>query len=270
MFSRLQALHARPGPLLCGGAWDAGTARLLAHLGYEALETSSAGLAFSLGRPDGAGLLSREEILDSAAAIAAAVTVPVTADLENGFGDDPATVAETIALAASRGIAGGSIEDTTGRPADPLHPHDLAVERVRAAAEAARGRFLLTARCDAYMHGRGDLAEVIRRLQAYQEAGADVLAAPGLPDRAAVESVVRSLDRPVVMFAGLGQWRPALAELGAIGVKRVSPGSGLARVAMTAFLAAARDIARDGDFGRVYQAEPFGQLNTLFQTIQPT
>ena len=270
MFSRLQALHARPGPLLCGGAWDAGTARLLAHLGYEALETSSAGLAFSLGRPDGAGLLSREEILDSAAAIAAAVTVPVTADLENGFGDDPATVAETIALAASRGIAGGSIEDTTGRPADPLQPHDLAVERVRAAAEAARGRFLLTARCDAYMHGRGDLAEVIRRLQAYQEAGADVLAAPGLPDRAAVESVVRSLDRPVALFAGLGQWRPALAELGAIGVKRVSPGSGLARVAMTAFLAAARDIARDGDFGRVYQAEPFGQLNTLFQTIQPT
>ena len=217
---QLRALHARPGPLLCGGAWDAGTARLMVHLGYEALETSSAGLAFSTGRPDASGLLTRDEILANAASVAAAVTVPVSADLENGFGPDPATVAETIAMAEALGIAGGSIEDATGDARNPLYEYDHAVERIRAAVRAADGRFVLTARCDAFMHGSGDLDEAIRRLRGFQAAGADILAVPGLPDRSAVETVVRSVNKPLAVYAGLGQWQPGVADLTAIGDRK--------------------------------------------------
>lgn len=266
-WQRLRALHARPGPLLSGGAWDAGSARLMAHLGYDALETSSAGLAFSTGRPDAAGLLTRDEILANAGAVAAAVAVPVSADLENGFGADPATVAETIGMAEALGIAGGSIEDATGDAAHPIYDFDHAVERIGAAVQAAGGRFVVTARCDAFMHTSGDLNEVVRRLRAFEAAGADVLAAPGLPDRSAIETVVRAVSKPVAVYAGLSQWQPTVADLTAIGVRKIGAGSGLARVALTALLAAAREIRETGDFRRVYEAEPFRDLNELFRSL---
>lgn len=263
----LHELHRNPGILLCGNAWDVGTARLVAHLGFPAIETSSAGLAFSTGRPDAEGLITRTEMLESLGRIAASVAVPVTADLENGFGDAPATVAETIALAMAFGIAGGSIEDATGRADSPAYEIGLAAERIRAAAETAGGRFVLTARCDTYMHGRGALPDVIRRLQAYQEAGADVLAAPGLPSREDLETLVREVDRPVAVFVGLSAWQPDLAALTEIGVKRASVGSGLARAALTGFLSAAREIAESGTFTQVAAATPFRELNALFRTL---
>ena len=262
-----RSLHERPGVVLCGTAWDVGTARLTAHLGFEAVDTSSAGLAFSTGRPDAAGLISRVELLDSVAAIAAGVDVPVNADLENGFGDAPDHVAETIMLAAARGIAGGSIEDATGRAGDPLYAYDLAVARIRAAAQAARGRFVLTARCDAWMHGGHDLQEVIRRLKGFEDAGADVLAAPGLPDKAALQAVLSAVHRPVATFVGISAWQPDLAELAAMGVKRVSVGSGLARVALTNFMEAAREVKEKGTFTAIGRSVPFGELNRLFRSL---
>jgi 2-methylisocitrate lyase-like PEP mutase family enzyme len=262
-----RSLHARPGVLLCGNAWDVGTARLIQHVGFPAIETTSAGLSFATGRPDAAGLLTRVEMLDSAAAIVAGVSIPVSADLENGFGDSPESVAETILMAMDRGLAGGSIEDATGRPDNPQYPFEAAVDRVRAAVEAAGTGFVLTARCDGYMHGRGDLADVIRRLQAFQEAGAEVLAAPGLPDRAAVETVARALDKPLALYVGLGEWQPDLSDLAAVGVKRASVGSGLARVAMTAFLDAATEIQATGRFTAIAGARPFREMNALFRLL---
>jgi len=264
---QLRLLQARPGPLLIGPAWDIGTARLLAHLGYEAIGTSSAGLAFSTGRPDAAALLGRDEILDSAAAVAAAVDVPLTADLENGFGDDPAVVAETIRMADARGIAGASIEDATGRTDHSLYPLDQAVARIQAAAEAAGGGFMITARCDGFINGHRNLNEVILRLRAYQDAGADVVGAPGLPDRASVEAVVRALHKPVVVFVGQSDWKPDLAEMAALGVKRVTLGSGLARVAWTGFMAAAREAQEQGTFTRVAQADPYSAFNEVFGAL---
>jgi 2-methylisocitrate lyase-like PEP mutase family enzyme len=240
---------------------------LIQHVGFAAIETTSAGLAFATGRPDAAGLLTCGEMLDSAAAIAAGVSIPVSADLENGFGDTPESVARTIRMAVDRGLAGGSIEDATGRPDNPQYAFEAAVDRIRAAVEAAGTGFVLTARCDGYMHGRGDLGDVIRRLQAFQQAGAQVLAAPGLPDRAAVETVARALDRPLALYVGLGEWQPDLADLAAAGVKRASVGSGLARVAMTAFLDAATEIHATGRFTAVAQARPFRELNALFRML---
>ena len=259
-----RALHAQPGLLLCGSAWDAGTARIAADLGFPALETTSAGFAFSTGRPDAKGLLQRNEMLTSLSAITAAVPIPVSADLENGFGDAPDDVAETIRQAIAIGLAGGSIEDVGGSHTDPLYPLDHAIARVRAAVRTAGDRFVLTARCDAFMHGRGDLGLVIERLQAYAEAGAEVLAAPGLPDRASVETVVKALRKPFALYVGLGAWRPDTAELAAIGVKRAASGSGLARVAWSAFIEAATEIRNAGTFTRVAAARSFPELNGMF------
>jgi len=259
-----RALHAQPGPLLCGRAWDAGTARIAADLGFPAIETTSAGFAFSTGRPDAKGLLQRDEMLASLAAVAAAVPIPVSADLENGFGDAPEDVAETIRRAIGIGLAGGSIEDASGNPAAPLYDLDLAVSRIRSAVAVAKQDFVLTARCDAFMHGRGDLGLVIERLQAYQDAGAEALAAPGLPDRASVEAVVKALRKPFAIYVGLGAWRPDAAELESIGVKRAASGSGLARVAWTAYIEAATEIRRHGTFTQVAAARPFPELNALF------
>lgn len=259
-----RALHAQPGLLLCGSAWDAGTARITADLGFPALETTSAGFAFSTGRPDAKGLLQRDEMLTSLSAIAAAVPIPVGADLENGFGDAPEDVAETIRQAIDCGLAGGSIEDVGGGRADPLYPLDHAVARIAAAVRAGGERFVLTGRCDAFMHGRGDLGLVIERLQAYADAGAEVLAAPGLPDRAAVETVVKALRKPFAIYVGLSAWRPDVAELAGIGVKRAASGSGLARVAWSAFIEAATEIRRSGTFTHVAAARPFPELNGLF------
>ena len=180
------ALHEEPGVFVIPNAWDAGSARLLQHLGFQALATTSAGFAFTIGKPDGEGAVSREEHLGNAAAIAQASILPVSADLEGGFGDAPEDCAKTIRLAAEAGLVGGSIEDATGRKNDPIYEFDAAVERVAAAAEAARAlpfRFMLTARSENFLHDRPNLAETIMRLQAFQDAGADVLYAPGLTDR---------------------------------------------------------------------------------------
>jgi 2-methylisocitrate lyase-like PEP mutase family enzyme len=255
------ALHARAGAFLIPNPWDIGTARLLAQMGFEALATTSAGFAFSVGKRD--GLVGREEMLAHAASIVAATELPVSADLENGFGDAPEDAAETIRLAAATGLAGGSIEDNS-RAGSAVYEIEHAADRIRAAAEVVRGlpfRFTLTARAENYISGRPDLGDTIRRLQAYQQAGADVLYAPGLVSSDDIATVVRSVDRPVNVLGGVGTAPLSLAELSALGVKRVSIGSGLARAAMGAFLRAARELRERGTFG--FTAEAAGSMSGL-------
>jgi len=262
-----QRLHARAGIFVIPNPWDAGSAKLLASLGFEALATTSAGHAFALGRNDGAWKVSREETLANAKAIVEATDLPVSADLENGFGDAPEAAAETIRQAATVGLVGGSIEDATGRENDPIYDFDLAVERVRAAVAAARSLpfpFTLTARAENFLHGRRDLADTIRRLQAFQEAGADVLYAPGLATREEIEAVVQAVDRPVNVVMGLVGARFTVAELGEMGVKRISVGGSLARAALGGFLRAAREIKDQGSFGYADDAVPHKEINALF------
>src|ERR1700677_3474450 len=213
-----RALHKQDGAFIIPNPWDIGTARLLTHLGFEALATTSAGYAFSVGKRD--NTIDREEMLAHIGAIASAAPLPVSADLENGFGDAPEFVAETIGLAAAAGVVGGSIEDATGKPDSPIYDFKAAVDRVRAAAEAARALafpFTLTARCENYLNGKPDIKDTIRRLQAYQEAGADVLYAPGLTTREDIAAVVSSVDRPVNVLAGLPGMKMNRAELSAMG-----------------------------------------------------
>lgn len=262
-----QRLHARPGVFVIPNPWDAGTAKLLAGLGFEALATTSAGHAFTLGRNDGAQKVGREETLANARAIVEATNLPVSADLENGFGDAPEAAAETIRQAAAVGLVGGSIEDATGRADDPIYGLDQAVQRVRAAVAAARSLpfpFTLTARAENFLHGRRDLADTIRRLQAFQEAGADVLYAPGLATREEIEAVVGAVDRPVNVVMGLVGARFTVEELGEIGVKRISVGGSLARAALGGFLRAAREIKDQGSFGYADDAVPHKEINALF------
>lgn len=264
---RFRALHAAPKTFVIPNPWDVGTARILAGLGFEALATTSAGLAASLGRRDGEGAVSRDETLAHAAAIVAATDLPVSADLEGGFADAPDEVATTIRLAAGTGLVGGSIEDATGRVDAPIFPFALAVERVRAAAEAARASpfpFVLTARAENFLHGRPDLGDTIRRLQAFQDAGADVLYAPGLRSREDIEAVVRSVDRPVNVVMGLRGVTLTVAELAEIGVRRISLGSALNRAALGAFLRAAREIRERGSFGFADEAVSFTELDAFF------
>ena len=245
--------------------WDAGSAKLLAGLGFEALATTSAGFAFSLGLRDGAA--GRELILENAAAIVNATDLPVSADLENCFADEPTGVADTIRAAVAIGLAGGSVEDTTGRREDPIYPLELAVERVAAAADEARSAptgFVLTARAENYLHGRPDLADTILRLQRFQEAGADVLYAPALPSLEAVIEVVRSVDRPVNVLLGPARSSPTFAQLEAAGVKRVSSGSALSRAALASFLAGARELRASATFSFADDAVPFGEINEAF------
>lgn len=268
---RFRALHRRAGAFIIPNPWDRGTARLLAHLGFEALATTSAGYAFSAGRPDNA--VSREAMLAHVSSIAAATPLPVSADLEQGYGDAPATVAETIRFAAGVGVVGGSIEDSTGRPEQPLYDIGQAAERIRAAAEAARKLpfpFTLTARAENYLVGRPDLKDTLRRLQAYQEAGADVLYAPGLASREDIAAVVSSVDRPVNVVMGLQGVRLGLAELSALGVRRISVGSALARAAFGAFLRAAEEMRMQGSFGFADEAAPYRDLNSLFRSLDGT
>lgn len=260
------ALHARPGCFVIPNPWDAGSARLLAGLGFEALATTSAGLAFSLGRRDGEGAVTREETLANARAIVEATDLPVSADLEDGFGAAPEAAAETIRQAGAAGLVGGSIEDTTGNPADPIHPFGLAVDRVRAAVEAARALphpFVLTARAENFLYGRRDLHDTLRRLQAFAEAGADVLYAPGLVTPDHIRVLVASVVRPVNVVMGLQGAALSLAELAALGVRRVSVGSALYRAAMGAFLRSARAIRGAGAFDFA-DAVPFAELNAAF------
>ena len=265
---RFRALHQRSGTFIIPNPWDRGTARLLAHLGFEALATTSAGYAFSTGRPD--NTVSRELMLAHVSNIAAATSLPVSADLEHGYGDEPATVAETIRFAVSVGAVGASIEDSTGYPEKPLYDIGWATERIRAAAEAARKLpfpFTLTARAENHLVGRPDLKDTLRRLQAYQEAGADVLYAPGLASREDIAAVVSSVDRPVNVVMGLQGMRLGLAELSALGVKRISVGSALARVAFGAFLRAVEEMRAQGSFGFAEDAAPYRDLNSLFRTL---
>lgn len=267
--ARYQELHAGDA-FVAGGCWDAGTARLLVHAGMQCLETSSAGVMFSRGLPDGDGLATREIMLANAHAVAAAVNVPVTADLENGWAATPDGVAETVRLAGATGIIGGSIEDTTGDRADPIFSLEVAVERLRAAADAARGlpfRFALTARADQYMHGRDDLAEVIARAQAFQMAGADMFLAPGMAKPDEIATLCRAVDIPVATIIGLSSSPSSLAEIGRLGVRRVIVGSAFARVAMAGVLAAALEAAGQGTFGFVDGLMPFGELNRLFRRL---
>ncbi len=262
-----RALHQRETAFVIPNPWDAGTARLLAHLGFEALATTSAGYAFSAGKPD--GRVGRDMMLEHVAVIAAAVDLPVSADLENGYGDSPEDAAQTIVLAAAAGTVGGSIEDATGRPGDPIYELHAAAERVQSAAEAARAlsfTFTLTARAENYLHGRPDLDDTIKRLQAFQEAGADVLYAPGLTLKEDIESVVRSVDRPVNVLAGLGETPLDLATLSAMGVKRVSVGSALSRAALGAFLRAAHEMRDRGTFTFTKDAANSNMLNEIFSS----
>jgi 2-methylisocitrate lyase-like PEP mutase family enzyme len=247
-YAAFRALHERPGAFVVPNPWDAGTTRILTALGFEALATTSAGYAFSVGRLASAGALSRDEILDNARAIAAATHLPVSADLEDGFGRDPETCAETIRLAAEAGLVGGSIEDATGNPDDPIFPFDLAVERIAAAAEAARNRLVLTARAENFLHGRADLDDTIRRLQAFVAAGADVVYAPGLPSLDAIREVCAAVARPVNVVMGLNRVLFSVAELEAVGVKRISVGGAFARAALGAFVDAAREVREKGTF----------------------
>ncbi|MEO3924428.1 isocitrate lyase/phosphoenolpyruvate mutase family protein [Micromonosporaceae bacterium B7E4] len=258
-------LHEGPTFVL-PNPWDAGSARILAQLGFPALATTSAGLAFALGRRDGANLVSRAETLRNVRMIAEATPLPVAADLESGFGDSPAEVAETIRLAAEAGAVGGSIEDATGDPADPIRPLDDAVRRVEAAVAAARALpfpFTLAARAENFLYGRADLPDTIRRLRAYAVAGADVLYAPGLPELDAVRSVCAAVDRPVNALAG-GAPGVTVAMLADCGVRRVSVGSALARVALTAFVDAAREIRETGTFGFGTEMLSYPRVNALW------
>ncbi len=261
-----RALHERAGAFIIPNPWDVGTARLLAHLGFAALATTSMGYAFSAGQAD--TTIDRERMIEHVSAIASATALPVSADLEKGYGDAPETVAETIRLAAAAGVVGCSIEDATARPDDPIYDRAHAAERIRAAAEAARAlpfAFTLTGRAENYLHGRPDLHDTIARLQAYQEAGAHVLYAPGLASKDEIAAVVRSVDRPVNVVMGFQGAQLSLTELSAIGVKRVSVGSALCRAALGAFLRAAREMRDQGTFTFANEAASSREISAIFQ-----
>jgi 2-methylisocitrate lyase-like PEP mutase family enzyme len=257
------ALHRRGRAFLIPNPWDIGSARLLAHLGFEALATTSAGFAFSAGKPD--GTMARDATLAHVAALVSATDLPVSADLENGFGDAPEDAAETIRLGAAAGLAGGSIEDSHRHAERGQYEVGHATDRIRAAAEVVRGlpfRFTLTARAENYLAGTPDLSDTIRRLQAYQQAGADVLYAPGLVSRDDIARVVRSVDRPVNVLGGLSAL--SLADLSALGVARVSIGGALARAALGAFMRAAREMREQGTFSFTAEAANSREINALF------
>jgi 2-methylisocitrate lyase-like PEP mutase family enzyme len=265
--ARFRALHARDGIFVIPNPWDAGTARMLAALGFEALATTSAGHAFSLGQDD--NTLTREATLGHAQEIVAATDLPVSADLGNGFGDDPDDVAETIRRAGETGLAGASIEDATYQDTRPVYDIELAVERVRAAAEVAHALpvpLVLTARAENFIVGRPDLADTIKRLQAFQDAGADVLYAPGLLTVEDVRAVVTSVDRPVNVLAGLSGARFTTANLAAAGVRRVSTGSALARAAFGEFMRAAAEMRETGTFGYVERAASSKEIARLLSS----
>ena len=261
---RFRALHEGDKVLLFPNPWDGGSARMLESLGYRALATSSAACAATLGRRD--GRVTREESLAHCRMIVAATDLPVAADLENGFGAEPAHVAETIRLAAEVGLVGGSIEDATGNAGLPQYDLGLATERIAAAVAAARSLpfpFTVTARAENFSHGNRDLADTIRRLRAYEAAGADVLFAPGLPDLAAVREVCAAVRKPVNFMVGIAGKSFTVDELAAAGVRRISFASSLYRSAMTGFLATAQEIARTGRFDYLATTLTTAQLNAF-------
>lgn len=247
---RFRALHERVGAFVIPNVWDGASAAVMAGMGFEALATSSSAAAATLGKLDGE--LTRGEALAHAGVIVAAGGLPVSADLEQGFGDAPEAVADTVRQAAAAGLVGGSIEDASGDPRAPIYDFELAVERVAAAAAAARAlpfRFMLTARSENYVHGRADLDDTVRRLQAFERAGADVLFAPALPDLAAVRTVCGALRKPVNFMVGIRGASFSVAELAAAGVRRISLSTSLYRAAVTGLYAAAREVRDSGTFG---------------------
>ena len=260
-YKAFKALHARPGIFVIPNPWNAGTARILTAMGFEALATTSAGYAFSAGRVDSTAILTRDEILENAKSIVDATHLPVSADLQDGFGRSPESCADTIRLAAETGLAGGSIEDATGDPSEPIYEFELSVERVAAAAKAAHDRnFLLTARAENFLHGRPDLDDTIKRLQVFDAAGADVVYAPGLPSLEAIKQVCASVSKPVNVVMGLKGATYAIEPLAAAGVKRISVGGALARAALGAFVRAAREIKEKGTFTFAAEAIPHAEV----------
>jgi len=249
---RFRALHEAPGSFVIPNPWDAGSARILTALGFQALATSSGAQAGTLGRRD--GKVTREEALAHCRGIVDATDLPVAADLEKGFGDAPSVAAETIRLAASVGLVGGSIEDATGDKQKPLFDLATATERVAAAVAAARALsfpFTLTARTENFLRGNPDLDDTIKRLQAFEKVGADVLMAPGLPDLAAVRAVCAAVKKPVNFMVGIKGKSFTAAELTAAGVKRISLATSLYRTAMSGLIDAAREVKSGGTFGYV-------------------
>ena len=260
-----RSLHSRPGLFLIPNPWDAGSARILTSLGFEALATTSAGYAFSTGHPDYDALVTRDGMLENARLIVEATDLPVSADMQDGFGSDPEACAETIRLATEAGLAGGSIEDASGDPDNPIYELDHAVTRIQAAVEAAKKHgFVLTARAENYLHGRADFIDTLKRLKAYAEAGADVVYAPGLPDIESVRTVCSSVDKPVNVLMGLKGATYTVSEIEAAGAKRISVGGSLARAAYGEFLRAAREIKDSGTFTYAARAVSHAELQKLF------
>lgn len=256
-FEKFKALHEQPGAFVIPNPWDIGTARLLEALGFQALATTSAGYGFSVGKASSLATFSRQEILENARQIVEATSLPVSADLEGGFGGEPDACAQTIKEAISVGLVGGSIEDATGNADDPLYDFSLAIERVAAACEASAGKpFLMTARTENYLYGNPDLDDTIKRLQAFSSAGADVLYAPGLPDLETIKTVCDAVDKPVNVVMGLSGPSYSVEELGAAGVKRISVGGSFARAALAGLVNAATEVRDKGTFTYAKDALP--------------
>lgn len=263
-FQIFKKLHESNQAFVMPNPWDAGSARLLESIGFPALATTSAGLAFAMGKRDSSAALSREDTLDNARAIVMATDLPVSADLEDGFGPHPESCAKTISLATDTGLVGGSIEDATGDRDAPIYSLDLAVDRIRTAAEASQERpFLLTARAEGYLWGEPRLSDIIHRLQAFSEAGADVLYAPGLPDIDAIRTLCRETDKPVNVVMGLREPFYSVAELQDAGVKRISVGGSFARAAFGAIRRAALEVWENGGFTYAKDAMPGREIEAL-------
>lgn len=263
-----RALHERPGAFIIPNPWDAGTAKLLAAMGFEALATTSLGLANMLG----SATATRAAIIENCRIIADATELPVSVDLENGGADDPQAAATAIRLAAEAGAVGGSIEDASGDARRPIYDFALAVERVQAAVEAARSLpipFTLTARAENLLYGRNDLDDTIRRLQGFEAAGADVLYAPGVRDLPTIRTVVSALKKPFNLVMGFADPTLTLEQLSAAGVKRISVGGALSRVALAAFLRCAREMKNKGSFTYVREMTPIKDLREAFASVTP-
>lgn len=263
-----RALHEQSGAFVIPNPWDVGSARILGGMGFKALATTSGGMAYALGKPD--GHVSREEALRHCSDIVAATPLPVSADLENGFGDTPESVFQTITDAGAIGLAGGSIEDYTGRPDAPIFDLTLATERIVAACEACRNLsedFVLTARCETLVWGGTDIDEVIKRLQAFENAGADVLFAPGLDDFDAIREVCSAVSKPVNVIMSTPGLPFGVSDLAEVGVKRISIGSAFAQVAYGSLIAAAREIAKSGSFEFTKDAIDYVELEAFFQPM---
>ena len=262
-------MHTDPGFFIIPNPWDAGSAKILASLGFKALATTSAGTAFALGKPDGEGITTREDALENLRTIVSATSLPVSADMENGYGDSPEDCASAVRMAAGAGAVGCSIEDATGRKDDPIYSLESSVARIKSAVITARSlpfHFTLTARAENYLHGRPDLDDTIRRITAFAEAGADVLFAPGLKTREEITAAVKAVaPKPINLIMGIPQMTLTIAEAESLGVKRVSLGSAFIRSAYGGFTRAAEEVLQKGSFSFTQTATPYAELNKLFR-----